>query len=371
MPTVNEALLDAAISHAVDSQHYSNGVLRRVIGLLNRADADLFAQLAVTLESMHADSFSVQRLEALLGSVRALNAEAYRQLERSLAKELQDFAAYEAQYQQRLFEVTIPTPVQAAVGVAAVNPQQVYAAAMSRPFQGRLLKEWASSIEAGRMTRIRDAIRMGYVEGQTTDQIIRRLRGTRAKGYADGIIEIDRRHAAAVVQTALSHMANFTRERVYDENRSLIKAIRWVSTLDNRTSDACRIRDGKEYEPETHKPIGHSIPWGAGPGKAHWNCRSTSVPITYSWRELGIDVDKIDPSTRASMDGQVPAEMSYGEWLAKQSAARQDEILGRTRGRLLREGGLKMEKFYNDKGRFLSLDELRQRDSAAFERAGL
>src|SRR5690606_7385975 len=118
--------------------------------------------------------------------------EAYREVERSLADELREFAAYETQYQLRLFESTIPAQVQAAVGVAAVNPQQVYTAAMARPFQGRLLKEWAQSIETGRMTRIRDAVRMGYIEGQTTDQIIRRLRGTQAKGYADGIIEIDR-----------------------------------------------------------------------------------------------------------------------------------------------------------------------------------
>lgn len=371
MPTVNEALLDATLNHAVNLQHYTNGVVRRIIALLNRTDADLFAQLSEALERLPAASFTVDRLERLLKSVREINADAYRQVEKALTGELRDFAAYEAGYQLKLFESTIPAPVKAAVGVAAVNPRQVYSAAVSRPFQGRLLKEWASSIEAGRMTRIRDAVRMGYIEGQTTDQIIRRLRGTKAKGYADGIIEIDRRHAAAVAQTALSHVAGFTRDRVYDENRGLIKALRWVSTLDNRTSDACRIRDGKEYEPETHKPIGHSVPWAAGPGALHWNCRSTSVSVTYSWRELGIDVDEIDASTRASMDGQVPADMSYGEWLAKQPAARQDEILGRTRGKLLREGGLKMDAFYNDRGRWLDLDELRRRDSAAFERAGL
>lgn len=371
MASVNELLRDAAISHAVDLAHYSNGVVRRIIGLLNRADADLFAQLTEALDRLPAESFTVDRLERLLKSVRELNAEAYRQVERELTKELRDFAAYEAGYQLKLFEATIPAQVQVAVGVATVNPTQIYSAALSRPFQGRLLREWASSIEAGRMTRIRDAIRMGYVEGQTADQIIRRLRGTRAKGYADGIIEIDRRHAAAVVQTALGHMANFARERVYDENKGLIKAIEWVSTIDTKTSDQCRIRDKKHYHPETHKPIGHSIPWGAGPGQLHWNCRSTSVPITKSWRELGIDIDEIDPSTRASMDGQVPAETTYADWLQRQSAARQDQVLGPTRGKLMREGGLTMDRFYNEKGKFLSLDELRQRDAAAFERAGL
>lgn len=371
MASVNELLRDASIGHAVDLQHYSNGVIRRVIGVLNRADADLFSKLTDTLARMPAESFNATRMESLLKSVRELNAAAYDRVQKTLFDELRDFTTYEAGYQLRLFESTIPAQVQVAVGVAAVNPQQVYTAAMSRPFQGRLLKDWASSIESGRMARIRDAVNMGYVQGQTTDQIIRALRGTRAKGYADGLLEIDRRHAAAVAQTALGHMANFTRRKFSEENEGLIKAEEWLSTIDNRTSDQCRVRDKLRYHPVTHKPIGHSIPWGAGPGALHWNCRSTSTPVTKSWRELGVDIDEADPTTRASMDGQIPADTDYGDWLGRQSAARQDQILGATRGKLMREGGLNMDKFYNDKGRYLSLDELRARDATAFDRAGL
>ena len=90
-----------------------------------------------------------------------------------------------------------------------------------------------------------------------------------------------------------------------------------------------------------------------------------------SWRELGIPIDEIDVSTRASMDGQVPEATTFGDWLSKQSAARQDEVLGPTRGALLRQGGVSMGDFYNVKGRFLSLEELRKRDAAAFARAGV
>jgi hypothetical protein len=71
------------------------------------------------------------------------------------------------------------------------------------------------------------------------------------------------------------------------------------------------------------------------------------------------------------MDGEIPADMSYGDWLAKQSAARQDEILGPTRGALFRRGGLKLDQFANAKGRWLTLEELRQRDAKAFANAGL
>ena len=71
------------------------------------------------------------------------------------------------------------------------------------------------------------------------------------------------------------------------------------------------------------------------------------------------------------MDGQVPAETTYQQWLAKQSAARQDQVLGRTRGQLLRAGNLPIERMYDNKGAFISLEELRSRDAEAFKRAGV
>lgn len=371
MPTVNELLLDGQIGHQVDLQRYSNGVVRRVLALLNRTDADLFAQLTAALERLPAETFTVERLEALLFSVRSVNAQAYQQIDRELTAELAQLSEYEAGFQQRLFESAIPAQVQARVAIVPVNVQAVYAAAYSQPFQGRLLKEWAASLEASRAARIRDAIRIGYVEQQTVSQIVQRVRGTRARGYSDGIIEIDRRNAESMVRTAVSHIAGFTRDRFFEENDDLIKAQVWVSTLDSRTSEPCRVRDGKEYTPKTHKPIGHGIPWLAGPGRLHWQCRSTSVPVTKSWRELGLDADEVDPGTRSSMDGQVPADQTYGQWLAKQSAKRQDDVLGSTRGALLRLGGLTVDQFSNDRGKWLSIAELREREPAAFKRAGV
>lgn len=366
--SVNESLANEAIAHSIYLDRYGNGVVRRIIATLNRADADLFAQLTSALENMPAESFSVERLEVLLQSVRSLNRQAYEAVDRELTQEMRDFADYETGYQKQLFETVLPPRVQ--VSFVAVSAEQAYTAAMNRPFQGRLLREWSQSIDAGRMARIRDAVRMGYVEGQTTSQIVQRVRGTRARGYKDGVIEVDRRHAQAVVQTALRHMANVTKDRLYEDNADIIKAVQWLSTLDSRTSENCRIRDRRQYT-LAHKPINHSIPWLSGPGRLHWNCRSTSTPITKSFRELGIDMDDVAPTTRASMDGQVPADMTYADWLKKQPAGRQDDILGPTRGALLRKGGLTLDRFYSDKGKYLTLDELRARDSASFAKAGI
>lgn len=368
MATVNETLFDESVAHAVDLQQYSVGVLQRMVSLLNQTDSDLATALSAALERLPAESFTVERLDQLLQSVRNLNAQAYAAVLAALQDELQSLAEYEGGYQLSLFEQVIPAPVQARFPVASVVPAQVYAAAMSRPFQGRLLKDWASQIEADRMTKIREAVRVGYVEGQTASEIVRRIRGTRAEKFADGLLQRPRRDLMAVVQTAIGHTASVAREQFTQANQDIIKAERWVSTLDNQTSTMCRIRDRLQYEPVTHKPIGHKIPWLQGPGKIHWNCRSTSAPVAKSWRELGIPIDEMSPGERASMDGQVPAETTYSEWLQRQSAARQDQVLGPERGRLLREGGLRLEDFYTPTGKWLTMDQLRKRDAEAFGR---
>jgi hypothetical protein len=94
------------------------------------------------------------------------------------------------------------------------------------------------------------------------------------------------------------------------------------------------------------------------------------TPVIKSWRELGFDMDETPASTRASMNGQVPADMTYQQWLRKQSAARQNEVLGIKKAKLFREG-LDLDRFVNLNGKEFTLDQMRQRDAAAFARAGL
>lgn len=356
--TVNQSLLEAEIGHQVDLAHFSNGVVRKLITILNKVDRDLFIQLMAALENLPAESFTVERLDSLLMSTRMMNARAYQEFGNTLTNDMAGLTQVEVTYQNDLFVRLLPVELK----VATVEAGQVYAAAMARPMQGKLLKEWAASIEADRMTRIRDAIRIGYVQSEPSSKIVQRIRGTQARGYADGIIEIDRRNAESVVRTAVSHTAAFARDKFYQANGDLVKGLLWCSTLDSRTSPICRVRDKLQYSLD-HKPVGHKLPWLGGPGMAHWCCRSSSTAVVKSLSEiLGVDgIEEFKPSTRAAMDGQVPAEMNYSQWLAKQSAARQDEVLGPVRGAMLRKGQITVDKFYNEKGRYLSLEELAAR----------
>ena len=360
MPTVNERLLDLSISHAVDLQQYSAYVVRRMLRLLARADADLVSQLAAALAMSDGPTeFRVGRLDAVLDGVLRLHAATYAALGRELELELGQLAAAEAEFQTALIPSAIPGPVPPALSVAAVTPEQVRAAAMARPFQGRLLSEWAQSLAQDSARRLRDTIRIGYLEGETIEQIIRRVRGTRANGFSDGVLAVDRRAAEAVVRTAVAHTANTARDLLYEANDDLIEAVVWHSTLDLRTSPLCQARDNKRYHPVTHKPIGHGFLWSGGPGRIHWRCRSSSYPVVKSWKALGIPMEELSPGQRASMDGQVAPDLDYPTWLSRQSAARQDEVLGPTRAALMRKGDLPFDKVYTPRGELLPAASLK------------
>ncbi len=369
MASVNELIADQALSHAVDLQQYSNSVVQRIMRVLNRSDDRLYAELQQALERLDPARFTVERLESMLYSVRSVNREAYTQVGQELTAELRSFVEYEAAYQRSALVSVLPVQV----SVAAISAEVVYTAALARPFQGVLLRGVLDDMEAGKAKKIRQTIAQGFTESKTTDQIIRELRGTKAKGFEDGLLAGTRRDIEAVTRTALGHMAGFTQDRFIEANVDLVKAVVWSATLDLRTTPICRIRDGKAYTPDTHKPIGHNMPWLSGPSRSHWRCRSHQTTVLKSFAELGIDLPEIvvKGKTRASMDGQVPADLSYADWLKKQSAARQMQVLGPTRAKLMRDGNLPLEAMYSQRGVYKTLEQIRASDAAAFKRAGL
>jgi len=367
--TINNHLRDEAISHSLFVSRYSTGVAKRMVKILNQSDAELSIRLMVALDDLSPNSFTVRRLEGLLDSVRQINQTAIQATFTSLGEELQSFADHEAGYHLSLFDTILPAPVKHRFPLAAITADQVYAAAMAQPFQGRLLSEWASNLESDRMTRIINTVRTGYLTGQSTEKIAKDVRGTATNNFQDGAIQVSRANATSITKTAINHLAATARTQFAEHNSDIVDCKQWLSTLDNKTTPTCIIRDRLKYSLE-NKPIGHKVPYLQGPGRIHFCCRSTETLVTKSWRELGIDADEMDAGTRASMDGQVPANTTYSDWLSQQSLYRQVQVLGDTRARLLQNGGMKVPDFFTDKGEWITLDKLKEIDAVAFEKAG-
>lgn len=354
---VNEELVDQIIRHQVLIERFKHRKLRDLRRYIKELRDDVAAQIARRGPELLDETVSRQRLEGMLRELEQLSDRIALAATKDLTDDLRQMAEYEANWVLGTLQTTIPVAVETTVPAAIT----VWAAVEARPFDGRLLQTWVQDYTRSQRERLTGAVRMAVVEGQTVDQTVRRIIGTKSQGYKDGIIDTSRRGAEALARTAINHTVTMARQETFNQNESILKGVQWKATLDGRTSEICRSRDGRVYE----------VTSGPRP-PAHPNCRSTMVPVTKSWRELGIDLDEAPPGTRASMNGQVSATLTYGQWLKRQPVEFQDDVLGVTKGKLFREGGLSIEKLADENlGRGLTLAELRRRNPDAFRRAGL
>jgi len=332
--TANEDLLDASIDHQIDLQHYANSVVREEMGQLNDEDDALFALLLAALLSLGPNATPSQ-VDAALGPALLVNDRVYGNVGRDLAARMEALAQEEAEYQLALTDRAQdqrPTPLDTARTAAEM---------LAVPIIGLTIVDTIRGLAAKRAEVIRRAAQAGFVNGQTADEIVRSLRGTKSAGFTDGLFNTSRHHLETTIRTALSHAVSYTTAAFRALNPSIIRAVVWLSVLDTATSSWCIARAGKRYTAdEAHRPIGHSYDWGSGPGRYHYNCRSTSAPL---------------------VAGEIPNASTYADWLSRQNAARQDEVLGPTRGAMYRRGQVSVEGFLNNRGRLLTLDQLRAR----------
>lgn len=351
MESVNSLIRDRNIRHQIGLQRYSSSVVKEIMELLKAVDRRLVERLSQADEG----TGSAIRLQLLLDQIRASVKEAYQVIIMKIKERLRDFFQLE-------FDFQIGSLKSAVVVFDIVTPEaaKLYAAVEARPLEGKLLKDIFEAMPEATTSRVHDAIRLGFVEGRTTDQIIRDVVGKRSLNYADGIMQTSRRGAEGIVRTALNHVANATRNEIYNANEELIKGVQWVSTLDMRTTRICQARDGKVF------------PLKSGPRPpAHMNCRSTTTPVLRSWKELGINLSEAPAGTRASMDGQVPDSETYQSWLKRQSADTQDEVLGKKRALLFRKGDLPLDRFVDDSGKTYKLEDLKRLNPDSFKSAGI
>ncbi len=113
------------------------------------------------------------------------------------------------------------------------------------------------------------------------------------------------------------------------------------------------------------------------PPPAHSSCRCVLTAVVASHNILALSkrhkkaMRYVKPADRATLTGKPPPRMRYATWLRSQPVAVQEEALGPKRARLFRIGKLELRRFVGNHKHILTLAELKQRDRAAWKRAGL
>ena len=202
--------------------------------------------------------------------------------------------------------------------------------------------------------RFANAVRQGIAQAETTAQIVSRIAGTK---NVPGVLDISRTSATRLVQASVATVSAEARLATFEQNKDVMNGIEQVSTLDGHTTEICIAYSGAQWDMNYEPMAGTTLPYNGGVPR-HWGCRSVMVPVTKTFKEMGIDLPEFKPTTRASTNGPVNANLSFKEWLDGRTVEQQDEQLGKGRAALYRKGVITLQQLLDQSGNSLSLAQL-------------
>ena len=404
----------ALYRNAIDLNRYSNSVARRVINAYNDIIIDATNQLRVIDDLAAPDKAA--RLRGILAQLKQSLAGWAGDATELTATELQGLAELQSEFVTDQLRKVLPAGSRDAVRTVEISPQFAQSVVTTDPTQlnvvalsddlfaavqgapatfsltaakgatitlpnGEVLEKAFRGIATDQAERFSQVVRNGLLTGETTPSIAKRLIGRlersgerlifgevatttgqlRAAGVKSIVASGGELTAMAdnqimsLVRTSINQVANSASMVVYEANQDVTKKYQYVATLDSLTSPICRALDGREFE------------YGKGPTPPqHFNCRSKVVAVI-DYKGLGFPELESEFETRASKDGQVPANTTYGQWLKDQPLKTQQDVLGPGKvpyfNRLVDKYGARdaMAKLVRDDGSELTLIELRKR----------
>lgn len=240
-----------------------------------------------------------------------------------------------------------------------LDPATIRALVKDTLIEGATTSAWFTKQSDDFLDVLMREVRTAMQNRESLTQGITRIVGGTVDGVVvPGVMKTTRRKAGALVATTMNRVSNEAALKSFQANSDVIKAVTQVSTLDNKTSDICIAYSGQTWDAASLMPVPPStLPFNGGPPR-HFNCRSRLRPVTKSFRELGIDINEIPPGTRASLDGQVPADITFNEFLSAKSTTFQDKLLGPKRAELWRNKKITLTQLVDFRGQPMTLAQL-------------
>lgn len=351
-------MLDILIPISVELERLKAGQVREVRSRIVDLGRDIVGIIVRNEQGLTGPFSSPSRRAAILGKAGASIASTFNSIRRGWPRSLADISRW---YVQRT-----ANDINQAAGVPLyrrLTDKQIQRIAEEVLIQGAPSADWWKKQNANLRDKFIRQMNEGVAQNETIAELIRRVRGTKAAGYSDGIMEASQRDAEALVRTSIQAAANGARLRQYEASEA-IKALQHLSTLDSRTTLICMARDNLMWDKETKRPLGGHNKRFLNP-PLHFKCRSTIIGLVHSLAELERLGFRIPDSTRASMDGadannvqRVSSAVNYEEWLRTKPEEFQLKQLGRARYDLWKSGQLPFTMLIDQSNRPLLVSEL-------------
>jgi SPP1 gp7 family putative phage head morphogenesis protein len=380
VPNANQQLLDSAIYQGLGLERVNAGMAQKINQLL----VDAQEQITAKVQSGKLTDWQAKKAQQFLDWSNKVIANTYDKIDNQTQEHLDGIKRAEIQKQIN--------SVNSAVGVEispAMSENQLKSIAQADELlvNGAVMKDWWGKQAGNLQHQLLTTVQGGLVQGKSTQDIAKDIKAFMPTADDLSAKQVTAQ-ANALARTAAATVQSEAQKKYYEQNDDIIKGIRWVSTLDSRTTPMCMALDGKtwKYGPKTEmEPVGHDVDFPGYP-PIHWNCRSTTVPVLKSWQELskkelphlkektvedafheslleqGFTEEQaadIEMNQRASVDGQVPESMTYEEWLKKQPELTQKQILGPNKWQLWNDGKVDLVDMINKETlEPLTVDEL-------------
>jgi hypothetical protein len=315
---------EALYRNAIDLNRYSNSVARRVINAYNDIIIDAVNQLR-GIDDLAAP-VKAARLRAILAQLKDSLGTWAGDATELTALELQGIAQLQSEFVTDQLARALPVGARDAVRTVEISPQFAQSVVTTDPTQINVVAlsdDLFAAVQGAPQTFSLTAAQGATItlpNGQVVSKAFRGIAVDQAERFNQ------------VVRQGL-----LTGEPTQDIAKRLVGNLQF----------------GEEFE------------YGKGPTPPqHFNCRSTTVPVV-NYDELGFTPPP--PAKRASAGGQVPADQTYGQWLAKQDLETKAKALGASKvpyfNRLVEKHGPTnaIAKLVRDDGSELTLEQLRAR----------
>lgn len=340
---------DAATRHQVYVQRFGTGQTNRAVKFIRKAINSAKETVRNGL-SQYATARYNRQIETLRKDLQVI----YGDMSEQQLLDLGEFAEYEYKFNSsflgKLVKASVKLNQPSSETIAAyvlADPLEMYVGASKKRYSiASALAQFGDKKAAD----IISEIGIGHSLGETQRQIIRRLTSL-------GVSHEDQ--AGALVNTVTNHVSASARSKQLQDNDDILKGKQDIATLDSRTTPFCRSIDHRIVP--LHGP---SPPY-------HFRCRTSQIPVLKD--EYARDIPgSVRPAVGEDGAQQVSSKTTYGEWLARQPAAFQREVLGEKRYQLFSKGELTIDRFVDgETGQQYTLNQLKELEPHAFELAGI